>query len=117
VTLDFSGNRLSGSLPSFSDMKNLRSLIIAGNNFTGDIPSKFPRRLTNFYAGMRSCWNGFLSCLGYNRLSGTIPSSFTDHIWDSIIVNNNLLSGTIPPNIYVGGIFSATDNKLSGMLF
>lgn len=102
LLIDVSGNRLSGTLPSFSELKNLRTLIVAGNNFTGGLPD-FPLRLSNLYAG-------------YNRLTGTLPTQMALHRWDTLILNNNQFTGTIPPNLYIGGIFAAESNDLSGLI-
>ncbi|KAL3528433.1 hypothetical protein ACH5RR_007755 [Cinchona calisaya] len=88
--LDLSYNSLSGPLPvEFSQMPNLRYLILAYNQFTGSIPSEYG----NFQRIQ------FLD-LSFNTLSGNIPSSLgklSSLLW--LMLANNQLSGEIPPEL------------------
>jgi len=54
---------------------------------------------------------------GFNDLTGTIPSEngAGSHVWSLLSFPDNNISGTIPP-LFVGGIFQANGNKLSGMI-
>ena len=85
--LDFVGNGLSGSIPSFLDrLTNLEWLILYGEGLTGSIPSS-----------LSSLANLQVLSLGDNDLTGSIPSSLGN--LTSLVAFNvflNRLTGSIP---------------------
>ncbi|KAE9448926.1 hypothetical protein C3L33_19176, partial [Rhododendron williamsianum] len=80
--LDFSTNRLSGSLP------NLQNVDLYDNSLEGSVPENISSSLVRLR-------------LGNNRLNGTIPSSSFGSLQKLINfeVDNNSLEGSIPPEL------------------
>eukprot|EP00301_Raphidiophrys_heterophryoidea_P004679 c12016_g1_i1.p1 GENE.c12016_g1_i1~~c12016_g1_i1.p1 ORF type:complete len:748 (-),score=190.97 c12016_g1_i1:210-2453(-) len=102
----------SGQLPStFSQLPNLKNLVLSGTNLTGSIPADLNHVSSlvtfdvsdNKLSGVLPLFN--ISSLAkfavhQNRISGTIPPQFgslSALTWLSL--DNNMLSGTIPTQI------------------
>ncbi|KAG6404797.1 hypothetical protein SASPL_132373 [Salvia splendens] len=85
--IDFSSNRLNGSIPkSFSEMRGLNSLNLSGNSLTGTIIPDI---------GQMDMLNSL--DLSHNQLSGNIPTSLAQIYSLGVLdVSNNNLSGKIP---------------------
>ncbi|KAL1555493.1 receptor-like protein EIX2 [Salvia divinorum] len=85
--IDFSSNRLTGSIPrSFSYMKGLNSLDLSRNSLTGNIIEDI---------GKMEMLNSL--DLSYNQLSGKIPTSLAEIYSLGVLdLSNNNLSGKIP---------------------
>ncbi|XP_024979096.1 probable inactive receptor kinase At5g58300 [Cynara cardunculus var. scolymus] len=78
-------NRLNGTLPSdLLSLPSLRSLFLQHNNFTGNIPAFFPRRL-------------HILDLSFNSFTGNIPATiqYLTRL-TGLYLQNNSLSGPIP---------------------
>jgi hypothetical protein len=100
--MDLSYNKLTGSIPNFAGAKWLRRLELNNNELSGNLPSPLGQNLEHIN-------------FDENKLTGTIPSSYTFYItW----LNKNSLVGTIPD--VFGGLdilqFSASHNKLTGVI-
>jgi hypothetical protein len=66
--LDLSGNKLSRALPNeLGNLKNLKWMLLGGNNMTGEIRYHFGR-LTSL----------FVLNVSHNVLFGTIPTTLTN---------------------------------------
>ncbi|KAL7592833.1 hypothetical protein Lser_V15G35062 [Lactuca serriola] len=113
--LDMQGTNMSGPIPStISRLRNLESLRIS--DLTGSSSTPFPdlRNMTRLEELVfRNCLltgsiptyiNGRSSLkeidLSFNQLNGSIPDSFQFVDFDSLFVNNNLISGGIPQWIF-----------------
>ncbi|XP_050142668.1 receptor-like protein 7 [Malus sylvestris] len=85
--IDFSGNKLSGSIPKeLGDLKSLYVLNLSSNAFTGEIPSSLGnlQKLESLD-------------LSRNKLSGQIPPEFAELNFLSFLnLSNNQLVGRIP---------------------
>ncbi|XP_073122178.1 leucine-rich repeat receptor protein kinase HPCA1-like [Henckelia pumila] len=121
LILDLSYNKgLTGSLPSFENLKKLTSLILVGCGFSGPIPPSvgslqklvfLSLNSNNFIGGIPPSI-GHLSNLYWldladNKLSGTIPvSNATSPGLDMLVgtkhfhFGNNQLSGEIPSQLF-----------------
>jgi hypothetical protein len=87
VKMDLSGNLLHGQVPSsiLRELKSLRFLSLAGNNFSGEIPAGLGQLSTLRYLNLSS-----------NSLSGVVPSDLValrNHT--ALLIANNLLSGEV----------------------
>lgn len=78
--LNIAGNNFSGSLPtSITDMNSLSSLDISQNHFTGPLPNNLPNGLVSFNAS-------------YNDLTGVVPENLRKFPQSSFFPGNNGLS-------------------------
>lgn len=83
-------NFLTGSIPNFHKLKNLREIFLVGNNLSGSIFSEI----------------FLLPYLEYfvvhdNLLTGTIPNQVTrQNLLKYLNIQNNHINGTIPSQIY-----------------
>ena len=87
ISLDLSGNVISGSIPHDINeiLPNLEVLELSNNNLSGEIPSS-----------MGDCFNLEVVKLNNNRLSGQIPQQLRELRLRTFNVANNLLSGPVP---------------------
>ena len=102
AVLDFRGNRLSGALPDAALIRNLQSLDLADNAFTGSIPPG--------YGDMERLLNLDLSD---NGLTGPIPAELGNLVrLVFLFLSDNGLSGPIPAEL--GGLGSLVSLGLAG---
>jgi len=88
LILDFSDVNLISGLPDISRSLSLGFVRIYGCHVTGMLPETLPPRLMSLE-------------LGFNELTGTIPSSYGTHPFlDTLDLSYNSLSGTIPPTLF-----------------
>jgi gliding motility-associated-like protein len=125
VELELMGNKLSGSIPSFSNLKKLKALWLSNNQLSGSIPNfQLPEiqsidLANNSLSGNIPAFNlSNLMELGLanNKLTGTIPTLNTPKLaW--LRLNNNALTGNIPNWNFqdLQGIYLQANN-LSGTL-
>ncbi|CAN6581726.1 unnamed protein product [Malus baccata var. baccata] len=117
---------LTGSLsPRSGDLSNLNILILAGCSFSGIIPSELGRlgELTFFIpASLGDLSNLYWLDLGDNQLTGPLPvSSDTTPGLDQLFkakhfhLNQNQLSGTIPPGLFSSNILF-DGNRFNGTI-
>lgn len=123
--LELFGNKFTGSVPAFSNLKKLKTLWLSNNQLSGSIPNfQLPELQSidlanNNLSGAIPAFNlSNLMELGLanNKLTGTIPTFNTPKLaW--LRLNNNALTGNIPnwtfqdlQGIYLQG------NNLSGTL-
>jgi len=99
-------NQLTGSIPNFSNLPNLKELSLYSNQLSGSIPnfSNLPN--------LQYLW------LGSNQLTGSIPnfSNLPNLTW--LYLGNNQLTGSIPnfsnlPNLKELSLYS---NQLTGSI-
>jgi hypothetical protein len=99
-------NKLSGSIPDFKNLPNLNFFICVSNQLSGSIPdfSALPN-LAEFYCS-------------YNQLSGSIPDFKNLPILSYLDCGNNQLSGSIPDfkNLPKLLYFICNNNQLSGSI-
>ena len=130
--VNFSYNRLSGSIPAnLANNSNLKSLSLRDNQLSGSIPPELGNLSnlwslnlgTNQLTGHIPSELGNLSSLrrlrlGGNQLTGTIPVELSGlSLLGSLDVGNNQLIGTIP--VSLGDLtnlerLDLSENKLSG---
>jgi hypothetical protein len=100
------GNQLTGTIPNFSGLPNLRELVLSSNQLTGTIPnfSALPN-LQRLY-------------LDSNQLTGTIPNFSVLPNLHGLYLMGNQLTGSIPnfsalPNLQ---LLSLSGNQLTGTI-
>ncbi|KAH7840329.1 hypothetical protein Vadar_015628 [Vaccinium darrowii] len=103
--LSLKSNSLSGQIPSLSGLKNLKSLFLNQNNFSGDFPVSLSllHRLKTIV-------------LSDNQISGQIPPSLLNlpRLYQ-LYLQNNRIKGEIPPfNQTSLRFFNVSNNQLSG---
>jgi gliding motility-associated-like protein len=125
IELELIGNKFTGSIPSFSNLKKLKALWLSSNQLSGSIPNFQLSELqtidlaNNNLSGSIPAFNlSNLTELGLanNKLTGVIPTLNTPKLaW--IRLNNNALSGNIPNWTFqdLQGIYLQSNN-LSGTL-
>jgi len=77
------GNQLTGTVPSFENLTNLKELIINENQLSGTIPNFVLPNLIKLN-------------LGANQLVGNLPDFSSLPQLEELYVNTNQLSGTVP---------------------
>ena len=77
---------VTGQMPSFSTMPNLRDLYMSNNQFTGSVPDNFLGGISDRSARISVYLDG-------NYLGGVLPSSLVSLQRVNIYLENNLLSG------------------------
>ncbi|GAB2267511.1 Pollen receptor-like kinase 3 [Dionaea muscipula] len=86
LTVSFTNNSFSGSIPSFNKITGLKALYLTGNNFSGEIPPDFFSGLT-----LRRIF------LSFNGFSGPIPQSLAGvSTLQQLHLEKNEFSGPIP---------------------
>ncbi|MCF8318428.1 MAG: leucine-rich repeat domain-containing protein, partial [Haliscomenobacter sp.] len=123
--LELFGNKFTGSVPAFSNLKKLKTLWLSNNQLSGSIPNfQLPELQSidlanNNLSGAIPAFNLInLMELGLanNKLTGTIPTLNTPKLaW--LRLNNNALTGNIPNWSFqdLQGIYLQANN-LSGTL-
>ena len=106
-SLDVSGNKIGGSIPDLSPLKNLQHLYLGPNKFSGTLPPKLHllSHLTHFY--LNDC-----------SLTGTLPTTVGELTkLQGLGLHNNFFSGTreqyvlfpeLPTSIRKLGVFSVS---------
>ncbi|CAH9105000.1 unnamed protein product [Cuscuta europaea] len=105
--LSFKDNSLSGEIPTFSALPNLKSLYLNNNNFTGG----FPESLTRLHRLKVIALSG-------NSLSGEIPSSVLrlSRLY-ALYLQDNRFTGEIPAlNQTTLRFLNVSNNRLSGRI-
>ncbi|GLJ16336.1 hypothetical protein SUGI_0276320 [Cryptomeria japonica] len=105
--LSLKGNALTGPIPDLSSLRNLKSLFLNYNNFTGSFP-----------ASIATLHRLKVIVLSHNSLAGQIPLALALlprlHV---LSVENNRLSGSLPAFNQSSLIFlNVSDNLLSGLV-
>ncbi len=80
VTLEVFNNEFEGNLPEFGD--RVRVFDLSNNNFTGGIPESHIKAFEKNNKGDYGEYDTEYGCryfVNFNKLSGTIPSIFTQH--------------------------------------
>ncbi|KAK0574204.1 hypothetical protein LWI29_019716 [Acer saccharum] len=105
--LSFKGNSISGQLPNFSGLLNLKSLYLNNNNFSG----KFPETLLTLHRLK-------VIVLANNQISGVIPVSLLNlRRLYMLYLQENKFTGPIPPlNQNSLRFFNVSNNQLSGQV-
>ena len=88
TSLSLPSNNIISTLPDFSQMQLLTTLILNTNQFYGSIPGAV------FNLPAIQTIN-----LSFNNLTGFIPSFPASNKLTQLALNHNQLSGTIPPSI------------------
>jgi Leucine-rich repeat (LRR) protein len=94
--INLSNNLFTGNLPSgvFCSFNNLRFMDVSRNNLTGEIPVCIAN--LNLIETLN---------LGYNRFTSLLPWQLGAMVsLTELHVNNNQLTGTLPPEIGTGGV-------------
>ncbi|KAL6180734.1 hypothetical protein ACLB2K_047394 [Fragaria x ananassa] len=114
--LDFSGNRINGSLPmSLSNCTALKTINLAYNMLSGEIPRSFGQlsslqrldlshnQITGWIPPeLGNACNSLLELkLSYNNFTGPIPSAFSSCSWLQLLdLSNNNISGPLPDSLF-----------------
>ncbi|XP_057968151.1 pollen receptor-like kinase 3 [Malania oleifera] len=86
-TISFVNNSFSGPIPGFNRLGALKSLLLSGNKFSGEIPADYFQTMTS----LKKLW------LSDNSFAGEIPPSVgkLPHLME-LHLENNQFSGKIP---------------------
>ncbi|CAN1251072.1 LRR receptor-like serine/threonine-protein kinase GSO1 [Linum perenne] len=133
--VDFSGNRLSGSIPrEFGRLANLQELHLASNLLTGTIPQELSNctKLMELGLSGNSISGGIppriislekleVVSLQKNKLNGAIPDSFSSsQNLRELQLSSNMLEGHIPCSLSklksFSSVLNVSHNKLSGQI-
>jgi Leucine-rich repeat (LRR) protein len=132
--LQIANNRFSGSLSStvFASMANLSSVYLSANFFSGNLPDQFGEVSTiHYYDASGNLFTGKISDvffqlanvqdlnLEFNMLTAPIPTENEFVKLESLILNNNYISQTIPSTLTKLRRLKALlfqDNVLSGSI-
>lgn len=82
------GGGITGPLPDFMNLENLRRLDLSGNRFSGSLPSTFLYNVSRLFE---------FADLSNNRLTGIIPKEIAP-IVEQVYLENNFISA-IPPEL------------------
>uniref|UniRef100_A0A803P3C4 Protein kinase domain-containing protein n=1 Tax=Cannabis sativa TaxID=3483 RepID=A0A803P3C4_CANSA len=104
-TISFMNNNFSGPIPEFSKLGVLKSLLLSGNAFSGDIPSDFFSHLNS----LKKVW------LNENQFTGNVPESLGQltHLIE-LHLENNQFTGSIPVFKQSINSLDLSNNKLEG---
>ena len=102
-----SGDRIGGDLPSFSTNSKLKTLVLPGNNFSGNLPNFGNQKNTIHHVNVEN-----------NSFSGDIPGFANLTNLRELKLNNNAFDGNILPpnqlpNLYY---YYAYNNQLTGQI-
>lgn len=105
--LSLKQNSISGEIPQFSGLANLKSLYLSYNNFSGE----FPTSLTTLHRLKTIVLSG-------NRLRGAIPDSVLNiQRLYVLYLDDNKFTGKIPPLNQTGlKYLNLSNNQLSGQI-
>ncbi|CAM8936370.1 unnamed protein product [Rhodiola kirilowii] len=103
--LSFKQNSIYGEIPNLSSLRNLKSLFLDFNNFSGSFP-----------ASISELHRLKVASLSNNNLSGEIPASLLKlRRLHALYLQNNKFTGEIPPlNQSTLRYFNVSTNLLSG---
>ncbi|KEH16826.1 LRR receptor-like kinase [Medicago truncatula] len=110
VVLDFGKNNLSGKVPnSFGALREIKSLYLNNNNFSGELPS------------LNLCHNLELFDVADNNLQGTLPMWIGHHLQQLIILRlrANKFQGNIPTsmcNLSFLQVLDLSTNNITGQI-
>ncbi|KAJ1685396.1 hypothetical protein LUZ63_016786 [Rhynchospora breviuscula] len=106
--IEIIGTSLFGSVPSFMNQTNLKSILLRGNHLSGTIPPSLSTLPMLTVLDLSS-----------NYLNGTIPSSLsTLQNLSNLDLSSNYLTGTIPSELVHGwaNSLNLSNNRLTGEL-
>lgn len=106
-TISFMNNNFSGPIPPFNKLGALKSLLLTGNDFSGEIPKDFFSHLNS----LKKVW------LNDNKFTGNIPESLgklTPLI--ELHLENNQFTGPIPELQKTLKSLDLSNNKLEGQI-
>ncbi|XP_027355038.1 receptor-like protein kinase HSL1 [Abrus precatorius] len=121
-----SDNKFAGEVPSgLWTLRNLSALVLSNNSFSGQLPSKLSSTMSrldirnNNFSGQISSGTSNLVVFDArnNMLSGEIPRELTGSRLNTLMLDDNQLSGALPSQIISWqslNTLTLSRNKLSG---
>lgn len=106
-TISFMNNNFTGPMPEFNKIGALKSLLLSGNDFSGEIPKDFFSHLNS----LKKVW------LNENKFTGNIPDSLAKltHLIE-LHLENNQFTGPIPDFKKPINSLDLSNNKLKGQI-
>ncbi|KAG6521578.1 receptor-like protein EIX2 [Zingiber officinale] len=103
ISVDLSGNRITGKLPPSLEFTKLTELILGSNLLEGPLPTELPASLgslsldNNSFSGRLPPWP-YLNALSLenNKLEGSISSLCQSTSLQLLVLSNNKFTGQIP---------------------
>ncbi|KAF3439711.1 hypothetical protein FNV43_RR17989 [Rhamnella rubrinervis] len=106
-TISFMNNNFTGQMPQFNKLGALKSLLLSGNGFTGEIPKDFFSNLNS----LKKVW------LNDNKFTGNIPESLGKlTLLIELHLENNQFTGPIPELKKTIKSLDVSNNKLEGQI-